>query len=147
LQLRRFATVKCGIRCEEALIQPQETNSMIEMMTGFPDNVVAFTATGKVTAEDYEQRLVPAVESALAKHRKVRLLYHLGDAFDGFEAGAMWEDAKVGLAHLAAWERIAMVTDVDWLRVATKAFGFAMPGEVRVFANAELDAARDWLVS
>ena len=44
-----------------------------------------------------------------------------------------------------AWERIAVVTDVDWIRTATKAFGFAMPGEVRVFSNAELGAARDWL--
>lgn len=40
-----------------------------------------------------------------------------------------------------------MVTDVDWLRAVTKAFGFAMPGEVRVFSNAEMDAARDWLTS
>jgi hypothetical protein len=47
--------------------------------------------------------------------------------------------------NLAAWERIAVVTDVDWIRMATKAFGFAMPGEVRVFSNAELGAARDWL--
>lgn len=118
---------------------------MIEMLTGLPSNVIGFTAVGKVTAEDYETRLVPAVEDALAKNDKVRLLYNLGEGFDGFEAGAMWEDAKVGLSHLAAWERIALVTDVEWIRVATKAFGFAMPGKVRVFKNAELEAARDWI--
>jgi hypothetical protein len=37
------------------------------------------------------------------------------------------------------------VTDVEWLGTATKAMGFMMPGEVRVFPNAELEAARDWL--
>ncbi len=118
---------------------------MIEMMTDLPENVIGFTAQGKVTAADYEQQLVPAVEAALARADKVRLLYHLGADFDGFEAGALWEDAKVGLSHMAAWERIALVTDVEWIRLATKALGFAMPGEVRVFSDAQLHAARDWL--
>jgi hypothetical protein len=118
---------------------------MIKMLTGLPDNVVGFSAHGTVTAKDYEQHIVPAVEEVLVKHDKVRLLYQLGSGFDGFDVGAMWEDTKIGLSHLAAWERIAVVTDVDWIRMATKAFGFAMPGEVRVFSNAELDAARDWL--
>jgi len=120
---------------------------MIEMLSSLPDNVIGFSAHGKVTSDDYEAHIVPAVEAALRRHDKLRLLYHLGPDFDGFEAGAVWEDAKVGLSHLAAWERIAMVTDVDWLCAVTKAFGFAMPGEVRVFSNAEMDAARDWLTS
>jgi hypothetical protein len=109
--------------------------------------VIGFSAHGKVTSEDYERHVVPAVESALALHDKVRLLYQIAGDFEGFEAGAVWEDAKVGLSHLARWERIALVTDVDWIRTATKAFGFAMPGEVRIFGNAEIDAARDWLMS
>jgi hypothetical protein len=120
---------------------------MIENLTGLPDSVIGFSAHGEVTAEDYEKHIVPAVEGALQKHGKVRILYHLGEDFDGFDAGALWEDAKIGLSHLTAWERIAMVTDVDWLRTATKALRFAMPREVRIFSNAEIEAARDWLAS
>lgn len=120
---------------------------MIEQLTGLPDHVIGFSAHGKVTAQDYEDHILPAVEEALMAHEKVRLLYHLGEDFEGFEVGALWEDAKVGLSHLAAWERIALVTDVDWLRSAAKAMGFMMPGEVRVFAAAELESARNWLVS
>ncbi len=120
---------------------------MIERLTGLPDNVIGFSAHGHVTAADYEQHVVPAVEEVLVAHDKIRLLYQLGEDFEGFDVGALWEDTKVGLGHLAAWERIALVTDVDWLRTAAKAMGFMMPGEVRVFPNAELDAARDWLAS
>ena len=57
----------------------------------------------------------------------------------------MWADAKVGLEHPSAWERIALVTDIDWLRSATHIFGFVMPGEVRVFTNAELPEAKKWV--
>lgn len=30
---------------------------------------------------------------------KRKFLYHLGDAFTGFDAKAIWEDTKVGLKH------------------------------------------------
>ena len=56
-------------------------------------------------------------------HDKVRLLYQLGEGFDGFEVGALWEDAKVGQSDLATWERNALGTTVEWIRNATKAMG------------------------
>lgn len=118
---------------------------MIERIAELPENVLGFTAKGTVTAADYETVLVPAVEASLAQRPRVRLLYHLGSEFSGFEAGALWDDAKVGLRHLGAWERIALVTDVEWIRIATKALGFAMPGQVRVFSDGELAAAKAWL--
>ena len=39
----------------------------------------------------------------------------LGPDFLGFTAAAMWDDAKIGLAHWNAWERVAVVTDVPWV--------------------------------
>jgi len=120
---------------------------MITVIPGLPGNVLGFSASGKVTASDYETVLVPAIEEGLAGQAKLRLLYHLGADFEGFGIGAMWADAKVGLEHPSAWERIALVTDIDWLRSATHLFGFAMPGEVRVFSNAELPDAKKWVAA
>ena len=95
---------------------------MIELIRELPENVLAAKAVGKVTAEDYETVLIPEVETRLKDHNKLSLLYVLGDEFAGFEAGAMWEDTKVGLMHLTAWERIAVVSDSQWVRGAVKAF-------------------------
>ena len=118
---------------------------MIEKISDLPGNVLGFTASGKVTADDYESVLIPAVEEKLAEQKKIRLLYHLDDGFTGYEAGALWDDTKIGLKHLTAWERIAVVTDVDWIRTSVKVFGFAMPGEVKVFENSGLAEAKAWL--
>jgi hypothetical protein len=118
---------------------------MIERIEGLPDNVLGFRAKGEVTGTDYETVLIPAVEEALATRRKIRLLYHLGEDFTGFDAKAMWDDAKVGLQHLTAWERIAMVSDITWIRGMVKAFGFVMPAQVRIFRNSELEAALKWV--
>jgi hypothetical protein len=123
----------------------KEEQKMIEIMSGLPEHVLGFTARGKVTGNDYEAVLIPAIEEKLKKHAKVNLLYHLGADYAGFDLEAMWDDTKIGLQHLTAWQKIAVVTDVDWIRLATKAFGFAMPGHVRVFANNQFDEARAWV--
>jgi hypothetical protein len=117
---------------------------MIELMSDLPEGVLGFTAVGKVTGSDYEQVLVPAVEAALKERDKIALVYHCGEQFTGFDAGAAWDDAKVGLKHITAWRRIAVVTDIGWMRTAVRAFGFALPCPVRVFDNAELASARSW---
>ena len=79
-----------------------------------------------MTKGDYETVLVPAVESALKQHEKVRLYYQIDADFSGIEPGAVWEDFKVGVEHLLRWERIAVVTDVNWIRHTIRAFGFLM---------------------
>jgi hypothetical protein len=118
---------------------------MIERIPDLPDNVLGFTAKGKVTADDYEAVIIPAVEALFERQQKVRFLYHLGNGFEGFEPGAMWDDAKLGLRHLAGWERVALVSDVEWLRTAVQVFAFAISGQVRVFSNRELAEAARWV--
>ena len=46
---------------------------------------------------------------------------------------------------MKAWERIAVVTDTEWIIKGVHAFGFTMPGRVRVFKNDELSDAKKWL--
>ena len=118
---------------------------MIQLLEGFPDDVVACAARGRVTKADYDGVLIPRVEQALSRNSKIRCYYQLGSDFSTFEPGAMWEDAKIGLEHLKQWERVAVVTDVEWLRLATNAFRFLMPGSVRVFPIAEAAEAKRWI--
>ena len=55
---------------------------MIERITDLPDRVLGLRASGEVTADDYKQVLVPALEEKLGQHRKVRLLYVIGEGFE-----------------------------------------------------------------
>ncbi len=118
---------------------------MVKKIPDLPDNVLGFTAKGTVTTNDYESIIIPEVEALFSRHRKVRFLYHLGEDFSGFEAAAMWDDTKLGLKHLTAWERIAFVSDIEWIRVAIRLFGIAIPGHVRVFHNREITEAKRWI--
>ena len=120
---------------------------MVEQISGLPDNVLGFTAKGTVTANDYESVIIPAVEALFTHHSKIRFLYHLGDEFSGFEAAAVWDDTKLGLTHFSGWERMAVVSDVEWIRAAIKIFGLAIPGQVRVYHNSELAEAKRWIAA
>lgn len=120
---------------------------MIELIEGLGPGVVGARAVGEVSADDYESTLIPAVDAALSVSDKIRMLYVLGADFEGYEAEAALDDARMGLHHWSDFERIAVVTDHGSYRTAIKGFGFLMPGEVRVYAVDELDAAKDWLTS
>ncbi|MDE2248259.1 MAG: STAS/SEC14 domain-containing protein [Pseudomonadota bacterium] len=118
---------------------------MIAQIEGLPAGTVGFRAHVQVTSADYESIIVPDVEAAFALNRKLRMLYVTAEDFTGFDPGAMWDDAKLGMRHFSGWERVALVTDVPWLRTAATAFGFAVPAKFRLFHGTELAAARQWL--
>ncbi len=103
---------------------------------------MAAVATGRVSKRDYDDVLIPEIEESLRHHDKLRLYYELGLQFLGLEPAAMRADFAVGVEHLSRWERIAVVTDVDWIRNAVNAFRFLMPQQVRVFMNIEATDAR-----
>ena len=105
---------------------------MIEILKNFPDNVIALSCEGQVTKEDYDGILVPAILKALKRHDKIRLLYKTSANFTGYDPGALWEDLKIGVEHPTRWERVAVVTDVDWIvqMMTYLQLSNALPGEV-----------------
>jgi hypothetical protein len=118
---------------------------VITSIEGLPENVVGIRAEGKVHSADYKSVADPAVEAALAASDSIRLLYVLGEDFDGYSGGAMWADTKLGISNRSAWERIAVVTDHQAYADGVKAMGWLMPAEVRVFPVRELDEAKSWV--
>ncbi len=120
---------------------------MIEFLEGFPPNVIALVAKGRVTKSDYDHVLTPKVADVIGRGGKVRCYYELDQQFSGFDAGAVLEDFKLGVSHLFSWERVAVVTDVEWIRMTVAVFRFLIPGEIRIFGIAEAAAARTWIVA
>jgi hypothetical protein len=115
---------------------------MIGELSDLPAGVIGFEASGRIRAEDYRDVVLPALERAAATG-EVRFVIVMRD-FDGMSGGAVWQDLKVGIEHLRAWKRIALVTDIEWMRHATSLFGWMTPGDVKSFPLSELDAAVAW---
>jgi SpoIIAA-like len=115
---------------------------LIKELTDLPSGVIGFETAGKLHAEDYRDVLLPALERAAAEG-DIRCVIVIAD-FGGLSAGALWEDLKMGVEHLRAWKRIALVTDIEWMTHVIALFGWMTPGEVKHFPIAERDAAITW---
>ena len=120
---------------------------MFELIEGLPADTIGLSATGMVTAADYEQTIIPLVREKMAALGNVRVLMHYGPGFTGYSASAMWEDTKFGLAHLGDFSKIAVVSDVGWLRHCVWLFAPFIRCPVRVFGNDEIEAAKTWIAS
>ena len=91
---------------------------MIERIEGLPRNVLGFRASGRVTEHDYEWVIIPAVKRASRRRAEIRLMYQLAPDFEGFDPRASWSDPRMRLTGRTHWARVALVTDLAWLRRA-----------------------------
>ena len=114
---------------------------MIEVINGLPDNVLGIVATGKVTRRDCAEVLVPALERAGEWHHRLRLYYEIRSRFPG----AAWEEMQLGVAQSPNWERIAIVSDVAWIKHTVQALRLLIPGDIRVFATTETPEGLAWI--
>jgi len=114
---------------------------MIEIIEGLPRNVVGIAVKGRVTMRDCREVLIPAMEKRLKRHDKIRLYYELGSRFPG----AGWDDLDLGIERAVRCERVAIVTDIAWVRLTVKALRFLIPGEIRVFATIHAPEGRAWI--
>jgi hypothetical protein len=71
---------------------------MIEHLSHFPDGVLAFVCKGRVTKADYGT-----------------VHYETAADFTGSDLGAMWDDFSVGMERITRWDRVAVVTDFEWV--------------------------------
>lgn len=106
-------------------------------------NVVAITIDGKLKAKHYDA-FIPMLESAIERHGKIRILLELYD-FQGWSAGALWDDVKFDVNHFRDIERVAIVGDSAWERgmaLICKPFTAA---EVRYFDHDDSNEAYAWI--
>ncbi|MEW1912565.1 STAS/SEC14 domain-containing protein [Kitasatospora sp. NPDC085895] len=116
---------------------------MIERLEDLPAGVIGFETGGTLSAEDYRDVLLPALTGA-AEAGEVRCVIVVPE-FHGMTGGALWQDLRMGVEHLRAWKRIALVTDVEWMTHLTALFGWMTPGETRTFPLARRADAVAWV--
>lgn len=103
---------------------------------------IIVTVSGTFTESDYET-LTPKLEREAEQHEAVRLVWEMKD-FEGWQPGALWEDAKLDAQLNSEVSKLAMIGEAqwqDWLTQLGKPFA---AGELRYFAASERDAAYVW---
>ena len=118
---------------------------MIEQLAGSSDKVLGFKLSGKLHDADYEH-FVPAIDAAVAKHGKARILAQFHD-FHGWDAKALWDDIKFSTTHCTKIERIALVGEKTWEKWMAKVCAPFTMAKIKYFDAADINAARAWAES
>ncbi len=120
---------------------------MIQILDRSSGNALGVQADDKLTAKDYEEVWIPHLEEIINRGEKIRCLLYLSPAFKGWEMGALWDDAKFGLAHRNDFTKLAIVGAPGWVEWSTKLMSHFTSAETHFFPEGSLDEAWDWLES
>lgn len=118
---------------------------MLELLSDFPDHVIAVRASGKVTGREYREILLPVDEKKRRTYTSLNLFYQFTPDFTGMDASGMWEDTKLDLSHWHGWGRIAIIADHPIIRFGARMAATVLCRPVRIFTNAEASVARAWV--
>lgn len=117
---------------------------MLHIMPTAHEDILAFGAKGKLTKEDYKQRILPRIERAQKTGKKIKILLQLESDFGGFTPAAAWEEIKM-VRYSDILDRVAVVSDKKWANETALFLGEIMPCTVQVFYNQNLDKGIEWL--
>ena len=118
---------------------------MLRPIRNMPAGTIGFEAIGDVEDDDWEEAVEPVLRREIADGRKVRLLYLLGPEAREVEGDAMSADTGFRMRHATSFDRVAVVSDEDWMIPALRALSFLLPGKAKGFRVRELEAAKAWL--
>lgn len=110
-----------------------------------PQNVVAFKAIGKITANDYTNVVGPAVKELVKQINQINFLFLIDTEIENFTMAAWMEDALIGLKNLGKWNRAAIVTDSEKAISFTDKFSYVVPGEFKGFKKNAFSEAMNWV--
>ena len=119
--------------------------ALLRSITDMPTGTIGFEAVGEVEDDDWEETVEPVLRQEIAAGRNVRLLYLIGTEAHEVEGDAMSADTGFRVRHATSYERVAVVSDEDWIRPALRALSFLLPGKARGFRVRDLAEAKAWL--
>lgn len=118
---------------------------MLQRMRDMPAGTIGFEAIGEVEDDDWEETAEPVLRHEMADGQKIRLLYLLGAKARDVEGDAVTADSGFRARHATSFERVAVVSDEDWMRPAVRALSALLPGKAKAFRVHDLAAAKAWL--
>ncbi|WP_293268865.1 STAS/SEC14 domain-containing protein [Neptunomonas sp.] len=118
---------------------------MLSILPDTAGDLIVVQASDLLTAEDYKDVLVPLIEEKLPTYGPLRVVIYLDQSFTGMAAGAVWEDAKLGLSHPEDFLRVAIVGGPDWVEWAAKLGNYLIKGETQHFEERQFLQALHWV--
>ena len=118
---------------------------MLEPLEDMPEGVIGFTAVGEIHADDYRYVLQPALQQALDRGEKVRIVLEF-PSFDGISPALPGRTSRWVSSTSPTGKRIVLAHRyVEWMIQLTQLFGWMHSRRAQALSTpSERDDAVDW---
>lgn len=118
---------------------------MVELLPGYPDHVVAYKATGIVNENEYSAVVMERVDEVACRYPKINFIVVLRTDFENYSFSAFVDYLIISFEHFGKWNRMAIVTNENWVRFAYRLINFFVPGKIKCFTIIQLKKAKQWV--
>ena len=118
---------------------------MVELLKDLPPHVAAYRAWSKVNKEEYEKVVMARVDEVAAQFGKINFLVRLETDMENYSLRAFIDYLKVSFEHFSKWNRMAIVTDETWIRVAYDALSPLVHGTIKGYELKDFESAKQWV--
>ena len=124
--------------------QPQGSSHAIREIDLGDNTLLGIAITGTLRPADYA-RLNVLIEEKVMHHGRAKLLLEIVST-EGVSAKSLWEDLKASIKLYGSLERVAIISDQQWLKTSIKISDLLTPGlELSVFSSTDHGRAVAWL--
>ena len=120
-------------------------HTMVQLLENFPAHVAAYAASGAVSKEEYRDVVMHRVDEVAERFGRINFLVRLETDMGNYSIGAFLEYLKVSFEHFFRWERMAIVSDERWVRIAYRTLSPLVHGEIRAYPLSGFEMAKAWV--
>jgi len=118
---------------------------MVELLNDFPPYVAAYKATGHVHKDEYEQVVMARINEVAAQYEKINFLVLMDTDVWDYSFGSLVDYVKMTFEHFKQWNRLAIISNEQWLGKIYEVFGGLVYGKVKSFELNQYEEAKQWV--
>ncbi len=116
---------------------------MLERLCKSNQSLIGLRLSGTLDDGDNEW-LIPRLKATVDMFGYTNILIEIND-FHGSKLKTVWDDIKLGLKYKDKVNRVAIVGDNKWEKVATKVSNTIMRPNIEYFEKTDIEFAWRWL--
>ena len=116
---------------------------MYKVLANGSEDFIAIQFSKKVTGEDYKS-LIPLLKEKLQKDKRINLYWEF-ENFEGWDLGSVMREIQFDLTHANQFNKIAVVGDAQWQKIATLLGNYLTKAEIQYFDKSQQLQAMNWI--
>lgn len=117
---------------------------MISILNSSPENVAAFYTSGTISESNFNELLIPHLESKFANHKQLNYIIYINDPCEDFGLQLLLRDSLIKIESISKLKRFAIVSNLSDERIYYEFFRTIPEFDLKMFKQINIYNALYW---